>query len=230
MQPPYKHLNETTMAEEKPGIWVPAIPIPQTKLSGFFKTEFICGCGEKFSTHGIYCAHYRTEQLLEMNAAFAKRIALTSAKARYWRRAAFVYQHGSQREIEQLNALGTPELKNVAQINYLNDKVEELWDPIYESVRKSKDMSVGQLVDSMEVEDETPEQAKADFAEPYTHVNSFGVTYYLNMKPISFRDKSIYNIYFFSKDFKPEFAQRSLPNDKRVSENPRSGFLCVVKK
>jgi hypothetical protein len=230
MQPPYKHLDETTMAEDKPGIWVPAIPIPQTKLSMFFKTEFICGCGQRFSSHAMYCFHYRTEQLLEMNAAFAKRIVLTSAKARYWRRAAFVYQYGSEREIEQLNALGTPEFKNVAQINYLNGKVEELWDPIYESIHKLKDMTVGQIIDSMEVEDETPEQAKADFAEPYTHVNSFGVTYYLNMKSVALRGGKNMNIYFFSKEFKPEFAQRSLPDDKRVSENPRNGFLCVVKK
>ena len=228
MQPPYKHLNEEVMAEEKPGIWVPAIPIPFRR--GLFRPEFECACGQKFSSYARYCFHYRTEQLLEMNKGLGVRANLSSAKALFWRRAAFIYRYGSPSEISQLDALGTPEMKNYAQVNNLNSVMMLIWEPIYESVIKNKNATVHEMVEQSELIDETPQQAKADFAEPYTHVNSFGVTYYLNMKPVMLRGNKPVDIYFFSKEFKPEFAQRSLPDDKRVSENPRNGFLCVVRK
>ncbi|HTE22348.1 MAG TPA: hypothetical protein VK674_04895 [Candidatus Limnocylindria bacterium] len=62
----------------------------------------------------------------------------------------------------------------------------------------------------------------------YKHVNSKGVTYYLNSKKVTLRGGKEQTIYYFSKDERPEAAD--LPDDKEVGENPRNGFLTVKRK
>jgi hypothetical protein len=59
----------------------------------------------------------------------------------------------------------------------------------------------------------------------YTHTNSKGVTYYLNVKAVSLRGGKMTDIYYFSRDIRPEAS--GLPKDMEVNENPRNGFLTV---
>lgn len=59
----------------------------------------------------------------------------------------------------------------------------------------------------------------------YTHTNSKGKTYYLNTKTVTLRGDRTSQIYYFSKDERPENCE--LPAGKVVIENPRSGFLAL---
>ncbi len=60
----------------------------------------------------------------------------------------------------------------------------------------------------------------------YKHTNSKGVTYYLNSKKVTLRGGKEQEIYYFSKDERPEACD--LPENKKVKENPRNGFLTVT--
>ncbi len=60
----------------------------------------------------------------------------------------------------------------------------------------------------------------------YKHVNSKGVTYYLNTKEVTLRGGKVQRIYFFSKDERPETAA-DLPDDMEVFESERNSFLVV---
>ena len=62
----------------------------------------------------------------------------------------------------------------------------------------------------------------------YQHVNSKGVTYYLNAKDVTLRGGKQQKIYYFSKDERPEATE--LPSNMEVNENPRNGFLTVKRK
>ena len=62
----------------------------------------------------------------------------------------------------------------------------------------------------------------------YSHVNSKGVTYYLNAKDVTLRGGKLQKIYYFSKDDRPEATE--LPDTMEVNENPRNGFLTVKRK
>ena len=62
----------------------------------------------------------------------------------------------------------------------------------------------------------------------YKHVNSRGVTYYLNSKEVTLRGGKKQRIFYFSRDERPEAAD--LPADMLVNENNRNGFLVVKRK
>lgn len=59
----------------------------------------------------------------------------------------------------------------------------------------------------------------------YSHINSKGVKYYLNMKYVSLRGGKLVPIYYFSKEIRKEASP--LPDGYIVNENPRNGFLTV---
>ena len=59
----------------------------------------------------------------------------------------------------------------------------------------------------------------------YSHKNSKGVTYYLNTKALTLRGGKVQEIFYFSKDERPEGCE--LPVGFKVNENPRNGFLTV---
>ncbi|HSX18466.1 MAG TPA: hypothetical protein VLE51_03875 [Candidatus Saccharimonadales bacterium] len=63
----------------------------------------------------------------------------------------------------------------------------------------------------------------------YKHTNSKGVTYYLNSKDVTLRGGKKQTIYYFSKDDRPETGTE-LPDDRKVEENPRNGFLTLKRK
>jgi hypothetical protein len=62
----------------------------------------------------------------------------------------------------------------------------------------------------------------------YTHVNSRGVTYYLNAKLATLKGGTQNTIYFFSKDKRS--TATDLPDGYSVVENPVNGFLALKKK
>lgn len=63
----------------------------------------------------------------------------------------------------------------------------------------------------------------------YKHVNSKGVTYYLNSKDVILKGGKPQRVYFFSKDDRPETGV-DLPDTHEVRENERNGFLVLSKK
>ncbi len=65
----------------------------------------------------------------------------------------------------------------------------------------------------------------------YSHTNSKGVTYYLHATEVTLRGGKPQMIYFFAKvEFNAKGIPVSLPPDRVVRENPRNGFLTVIKK
>ncbi len=66
----------------------------------------------------------------------------------------------------------------------------------------------------------------------YTHTNSKGVTYYLHYANVTLRGGKEQKIYYFKRDLNPETKGTpcQLPDDKEIRENPRNGFLAVVRK
>ncbi|MBA3757346.1 hypothetical protein H0X09_00545 [Candidatus Saccharibacteria bacterium] len=63
----------------------------------------------------------------------------------------------------------------------------------------------------------------------YKHTNSKGVTYHLNSKAVTLRGGKSQTIYYFSKDLRDDTAT-DLPDDRKVEENPRNGFLTLKRK
>jgi hypothetical protein len=61
----------------------------------------------------------------------------------------------------------------------------------------------------------------------YSHVNSKGVRYYLNVKEVVLRGDRRQSIYYFTKDFHPE-TSTDCPGNFGIRENPRNGFLTVI--
>ena len=61
----------------------------------------------------------------------------------------------------------------------------------------------------------------------YNHVNTKGVTYYLNSKSVMLRGNQHRIIYYFSKDQRKEACE--LPAGYVVRENMRNGFLALAK-
>lgn len=59
----------------------------------------------------------------------------------------------------------------------------------------------------------------------YKHTNNKGVEYFLNTKEITLRGGRTNNIYYFSKDERPEHCD--IPDGKEVVENPKTGFLAL---
>jgi len=65
-------------------------------------------------------------------------------------------------------------------------------------------------------------------SDAYQHVNSKGVTYFLNAKQVTLRGGHERVIYYFSKDERADTAS-TLPGGMKVIENPRNGFLTLKK-
>lgn len=63
----------------------------------------------------------------------------------------------------------------------------------------------------------------------YTHVNSKGVTYYLNTMEVELKGGRKQRIYFFSKDERSATGC-DLPEGYEVVENPRNGFPTARRK
>ena len=65
----------------------------------------------------------------------------------------------------------------------------------------------------------------------YKHTNSKGVTYYLHKTEVTLRGGKPQTIYFFAKVEKnAKGTPVDLPDDRKVEENPRNGFLTLKKK
>ena len=65
----------------------------------------------------------------------------------------------------------------------------------------------------------------------YSHTNSKGVTYYLFTSVTKLRGGKEQRIYYFSKsDTNAKGEASDLPDDRKVEENPRNGFLVLKKK
>jgi len=65
----------------------------------------------------------------------------------------------------------------------------------------------------------------------YKHTNSKGVTYYLHKTEVTLRGGKPQTIYFFAKVEKNDKGTPvDLPDDRKVEENPRNGFLTLKKK
>lgn len=65
----------------------------------------------------------------------------------------------------------------------------------------------------------------------YSHTNSKGVTYYLFTSVTKLRGGKEQRIYYFSKsDTNAKGEPTDLPEDRKVEENPRNGFLVLKKK
>ncbi len=65
----------------------------------------------------------------------------------------------------------------------------------------------------------------------YEHTNSKGVKYYLHKTEVTLRGGKLQTIYFFTKT--PKNAKGTpcdLPEDRKVNENPRNGFLTISRK
>lgn len=65
-------------------------------------------------------------------------------------------------------------------------------------------------------------------ANAYQHVNSRGVTYFLNCKEVTLRGGHERTIYYFTKEERPETAC-DLPGGMEVIENKNNGFLVLRK-
>ena len=64
--------------------------------------------------------------------------------------------------------------------------------------------------------------------DAYQHVNSRGVTYFLNCKDVVLRGGHQRVIYYFTKEERPETAC-DLPGGMEVVENEMNGFLVLRK-
>lgn len=63
----------------------------------------------------------------------------------------------------------------------------------------------------------------------FSYTNSKGVTYYLNVKAVTLRGGEKKDIYYFSKEKYSNTAVEELPEGMKILENPRNGFLSVVR-
>ena len=235
----YNHLDEDTM-ESYGNAWIPAIPLPyyhsSIRKAMSFKTNhvYVCGCDARFDNEAAYREHYRTEQMLEMNAKMARTRDLAKAKLLYWRRYAFIMEHGNASEKVDLKLIETPEMKPLADVEVLIARVTDLWEPSYLRWGKENDVSLGRMVDETEVTDDAPERAAKDLDDiAFSHTNSKGVTYFLHETQVTLRGGKKHTIYFFRKNIEtnhPKYKPAQLPEEFLVRENPRNGFLTVGRK
>jgi hypothetical protein len=158
----HKHLHEDE-TEEYRGRFVPTAANPRryTRKLGLFRTreEFECRCGIKFLSEASYINHYRAEQLIESHANYMNAIGLIKTKALYWRRRAFVLEHGSEADVHEVKLIETPEMKQLEEIEVLVARVTDIWGPVYKEYAANNDVTVGQVLDETTIEDETPKEA-----------------------------------------------------------------------
>lgn len=155
----YRHLDERIMMEHRPGVWISAIPLPYYLSKMLFKTEYKCGCGEKFGSKAEYELHVRTEQMLEMNQKMGRTRDLAKTKLLFWRRYAFVLAHGDEHSVSEVKLIELPELKSLPEVEVLVARVTDIWGPVYREYAEHNDVSVGRVLDETTIEDETPEEA-----------------------------------------------------------------------
>ena len=231
MQPLYQHLDEQSM-EQHGNDWIPAIPLPFYTSTGLFKKPiYQCGCGARFSNENVYREHYRTEQMIEMNRAMSRTRDLAKVKALYWRRRAFVLEHGDEASVAEVKRVELPEIVDRDEAEILTARVTDVWGPVYRKWAEKNDVTVGRVKDETEVTDETPERAANDMADKfYSHTNSKGVTYILHMREVSLRGGKMTPIYYFRKEVFHKDVCAELPDHLYVRENPRNGFLTVARK
>jgi len=232
----YKHLDEDTM-EQYGKAWIPAIPLPyyhsSIRKAMSFKTNhvYVCGCEARFDNEAAYREHYRTEQMLEMNEKMGRTRDLAKAKLLFWRRYAFIMEHGTGSEKVDLKLIETPEMKKLVDVEALIARVTDLWEPIYLRWGKDNDVSLGRMMDETEVSDDTSERAAKDLDDiAYSHTNTKGVTYFLHETQVTLRGGKEQTIYFFRKAIEtnhPKYKPALLPEGYVVRENPRNGFLTV---
>ena len=235
----YTHLDEQTM-EQYGSAWIPAIPLPyyhrSIRKAMSFKTNhvYVCGCEARFDNEAAYREHYRTEQMLEMNQKMARTRDLSKAKELYWRRRAFVFEHGGDDDKSAAMDIETPEMKNLKEVEMLIARMTDVWEPVYNAWGKEHDVSIGRMIDETDVTDDDPERAANDLADiAFSHTNSKGVTYFLHETQVTLRGGKEHTIYFFRKAIEtnhPKYKPTQLPAEFVVRENPRNGFLTVGRK
>lgn len=64
----------------------------------------------------------------------------------------------------------------------------------------------------------------------YTYKNSKGQDYFLHSKEVTLKGGRKQTIYYFSRAVDSQFALDSLPSDRMVSENPRTGLPLLKRK
>lgn len=232
----YIHLSEENLQDVSPNQYMPIVPHPfHVNFSLFGRPRtFICGCGDEFKSDSEYQLHYRVQQMIEMNNNFQRAYNLVSYKATFNRRVAYVYRWGTRSEVVILemtfDKAGWGEGKTSSEMLQLNATLEHIWGPVMDRQKKlaeSENENKDDGLDDGDVEDQSAAEAKADFAEPFTVVNSKGVTYYLNMKECKLRGGKMVPIWYFTKEFRPETGQRALPEGYIVNENSRNGFVTI---
>lgn len=239
MNSTYRHLDEQTM-EQYGNAWIPAIPLPyyhsSIRKAMSFKTNhvYVCGCEARFDNEAAYREHYRTEQMLEMNEKMGRTRDLAKAKTFYWRRYAFVMEHGNDNDKNEMRLVESPEMKTLQEIETLCARVTDIWSPVYRRWAADHDVAIGRVKDDTEVTDEDPARAAKDLDDiAYSHTNSKGVTYFLHQTEVSLRGGKLHTIYFFRKNLEinhEKYKPSLLPEGFYVRENPRNGFLTVGRK
>jgi hypothetical protein len=163
----YKHLHEDMTILNERDRFVPVIPHPfkaTKRLTILGKVEtYHCACapGADFDNIADYRQHYRTEQLIELNQLRHHEVHrardMAKIKATYWRRRAFVMEHGDESSVYEMKQIETPELHGKEEIMALLARVTDVWAPVYREWAEHNDVTVGQVKDDTSIEDETPE-------------------------------------------------------------------------
>ena len=61
-------------------------------------------------------------------------------------------------------------------------------------------------------------------------MNSRGQEYFLHTKKVTLKGGRVQPIYYFARKVDPTAAIDAVPEDRMVSENPRTGLLLLKKK
>lgn len=64
----------------------------------------------------------------------------------------------------------------------------------------------------------------------YSQKNSRGQEYFLHSQNVTLKGGRVQAIYYFARAVNPATAIDAVPEDRMVSENPRTGLLLLKKK
>ena len=64
----------------------------------------------------------------------------------------------------------------------------------------------------------------------FAHKNSKGQEYFLHSKEVTLKGGRKQVIYYFARAVDSEFALDAVPDDRMISENPRTGLPLLKKK
>jgi hypothetical protein len=64
----------------------------------------------------------------------------------------------------------------------------------------------------------------------FSHKNSKGQEYFLHSKEVTLKGGRLQKIYYFARAVDAPFALDALPEDREISENPRTGLPLLRKK